>query len=122
MTRVLIIDDDPSIRQLVEYALDDEGYQVDQAPDGKAALDLIGRRHPDIIILDIRMPGMDGWEFARAYRERYDHPAPIIVLSASHGTSHQGTDVEGEGYVAKPFELDALIEQVYAIANKTGPV
>lgn len=120
MTRVLVIDDDPSIRQVIAYALADEGYQVDEASDGEAALDLVGRQHPDIILLDMKMPGMDGWQFARLYREQYGHQAPIIVLTAAQDASQRGWDVSAESYVAKPFEIEVLVAQVSAIAKTAG--
>jgi DNA-binding response OmpR family regulator len=122
MTRVLVIDDEPSIRQLVVYALSDEGYQVDEAANGAVALEMVNQQHPDIIILDMKMPGIDGWEFARLYRERYDHPAPIIVLTAARDAAQRGADVAAAGYVAKPFDLDVLVEHVSALARaKTSP-
>ena len=67
--RILGVDDDPSIRQLIVYALIDEGFVVDEAADGEAALLLVAQHHPDLILLDMMMPGMDGWEFSRRYRE-----------------------------------------------------
>lgn len=117
MTRVLVIDDDTSIRQVIAYALADEGYQVDEASDGEAALDLVERQHPDIILLDMKMPGMDGWQFARLYRERYGHQAPIIVLTAAQDAAQRGWDVDAESYVSKPFELEVLVASVTAISK-----
>lgn len=120
VTRVLVIDDDASIRQVIAYALADEGYQVDEASDGQTALDLVEHRHPDIILLDMKMPGMDGWQFARLYRQRYGHQAPIIVLTAAQDASQRGWDVNAESYVAKPFEIEVLVARVSAIAKTTG--
>jgi|SRR5687768_5198506 len=118
MTRVLVIDDDPDIRQILVYALHDDGYEVDEAVDGKAAMDLVSRRHPDIILLDMRMPGMDGWEFAKLYNERYKGRAPIIVITAAPDSAQRGSDVNAAGYVSKPFDLDILLESVSTIAEK----
>jgi DNA-binding response OmpR family regulator len=120
VTRVLVIDDDTSIRQVIAYALSDEGYQVDEASDGEAALDLVGRQHPDIILLDMKMPGMDGWQFARLYREQYGHQAPIIVLTAAQDAAQRGWDVNAESYVSKPFEIEVLVARVSAIAKTVG--
>jgi DNA-binding response OmpR family regulator len=117
MTRVLVIDDDPSIRQLIVYALGDEGYQVDEAADGHAALQLIGQQHPDILLVDMKMPHMDGWEFVRLYRARYDHRAPIIVLTAARDAAQRGADVDAESTIAKPFDLDVLVERVAFLAR-----
>jgi DNA-binding response OmpR family regulator len=120
MMRVLVIDDDPSIRQMVAYALDDAGYHVAEAPDGRAALELIGRQHPDLILLDMKMPGMDGWDFVRRYRARYGKGVPIIVLTAALDAAQRGADVNAAAYVAKPFDLDVLVERVSAIAGMMG--
>lgn len=115
-----MIEDELDIRRLIAYALGDEGYQVDEAPDGQTALELVGRQHPDIIILDMKMPGMDGWEFAKLYRERYGHQAPIIVLTAAQDAAQRGADVNAESYVPKPFDLDVLVERVSSIASTLG--
>jgi len=118
MARVLVIDDDSGIRRLIAHALGDEGYQVDVASGGRTALELIGKQHPDVILLDMKMPGMDGWEFAARYRERYGHQAPIIVFTAALDAAQRGADVEAESYLSKPFELDQLLEQVSALASR----
>jgi DNA-binding response OmpR family regulator len=118
VTRVLLIEDDPAIRNLVAYALSDEGYQVDEAADGLAALEIANRRHPDIIILDMKMPRMDGWQFARLYRERYDHQTPIIVVTAAQDAANRAADINSESYLAKPFELETLVERVAEVARK----
>lgn len=118
MTRVLVIDDDPSIRRMIGYALADEGYQVAEASDGRAGLEAVSQQHPDLILLDMKMPGMDGWEFAKVYRERYDHQAPIIVLTAAQNAAERAEEVHAESYVPKPFDLDILLERVAALAAK----
>jgi DNA-binding response OmpR family regulator len=120
MPRVLVIDDDPSIRQVIAYALNDAGYDVDEAADGQAALELVGRQHPDIILLDMKMPRMDGWQFAKLYRERYGHRTPIIVLTAAQDAAQRAADVAAASAVAKPFDLDVLVERVAAIARMLG--
>src|SRR4051794_38546039 len=112
MTRVLMIDDDPDIRQLIAFALVDEGFEVDEAADGHEALELVGRQHPDVILLDMKMPGMDGWEFVKVYRERYGHQAPIIVITAAHDAAKRGAHVKADSYLSKPFDLDMLVERV----------
>lgn len=118
MTRVLVVDDEPDIRQVLAYVLGDEGYEVYEASDGHTALELIDREHPDIIILDMKMPGMDGWNFVRQYRERHDHRAAIIVLTAAQDAARRGADVDADGYVSKPFDLDVLVERVAAMASR----
>lgn len=117
MTRVLVIDDDPHIREVVTYALGDEGYEVDEASSGRAGLEVVNRHHPDIIILDMKMPDMDGWEFARLYHQRYDRPARIIVLTAAQDAAQRAADIRAESYVSKPFDLDTLLARVSSIAR-----
>jgi two-component system response regulator MprA len=113
--RILVVDDDSSIRQVIAYALGDEGYQVDEASDGEAALASVGRQHPDLILLDMKMPGVDGWEFARLYRERYERVAPIIVLTAARDAAQRASDINAVSYIPKPFDLDALLERISAV-------
>jgi DNA-binding response OmpR family regulator len=115
MPRVLVIDDDASIRRAVGIVLSDEGFQVDEAPNGRAALEAIERCHPDVILLDMKMPIMDGWEFVRRYRARYDRRAPIVVVTAAPDAAIRGAEVGADGYLSKPFDLDALIARVAAV-------
>ena len=110
--RVLVVDDDDTIRELVQMALADEGYDVVSAPHGAAALDLVGQIDPDVILLDMRMPVMDGWEFARQYRERPGPHAPIIVVTAAVDAADRAAQIGADGYLPKPFELDDLLDLV----------
>lgn len=119
MTRVLVVDDEVDIRQVLVYVLADEGYEVDEASNGEAALELIERQHPDLIILDMKMPGIDGWEFAKRYRKLYGNRAPIIVLTAAQDAARRGDDIRAESYVPKPFDLDVLVERVSALLRMT---
>ena len=115
--RVLVVDDDSSIRRLLGYVLKDEGFAVKSAVEGNAALDLIDRQHPDLILLDMKMPGMDGWEFVQHYRERCGHRTPIIVFTAAQNASQRGADVDADDYIAKPFDLNALVDRVTAMVR-----
>ncbi|HEX8597718.1 MAG TPA: response regulator transcription factor [Chloroflexia bacterium] len=117
MTRVLVVDDEVDIRQVLVYVLADEGYEVDEAPNGEAALELIERQHPDVIILDMKMPGIDGWEFAKRYRELYGNRAPILVLTAAQDAARRGDDISAESYVPKPFDIDVLLERVSTLVR-----
>jgi DNA-binding response OmpR family regulator len=120
MARILVIDDDPSIRQAIGFTLRDEGHEVEEAPDGRTALDIIGKQQPDLILLDMKMPVMDGWEFARRYREQYDHQTPLLVVTAAPDAARRAADVAAEGYLAKPFDLDVLVERVAALVSGPG--
>jgi DNA-binding response OmpR family regulator len=106
--RVLLIDDDEGIRELVSVALSEEGYEIFTAPSGDVGLDMAVAERPDVILLDTRMPGMDGWEFARRYRESGHTHAPLIILTAIDQPEQTAIDIGADGYLAKPFDLDDL--------------
>jgi CheY-like chemotaxis protein len=85
--RILVVDDDTSIRSFVEMALDSVGYAVSTAGNGAQALEVTDQVHPDLILLDMRMPVMDGWTFARTYRQQAGPHAPIVVITAATDAS-----------------------------------
>ena len=88
--RVLIVEDDDSIRDLVDLVLSSAGYEILTATDGAAALQVVGTIHPDLVLLDMRMPVMDGWEFARWYRAGPEPHAPIVVVTAARVRCRSG--------------------------------
>jgi two-component system chemotaxis response regulator CheY len=111
-SRILIVDDDESIRQIVRMCLTDEGYEVFEAPNGQAALNRLAAAQPDLILLDLRMPVMDGWEFARQYGRLPGPHAPIVAFVAALNADTESADLEPAGIIAKPFDLDDLLETV----------
>ena len=116
--RILVVDDDEGIGEFVGLALSDDGYEVQTALHGAAALKLIDPQAPDVILLDMRMPIMDGWEFARRYRERPGPHAPIVVMTAARDAATRASEIEADGVLAKPFDLDALLEIVARFARR----
>ena len=110
--RILVVDDDDSIREFVAMALEDEGYQVVTASQGAQALQVAAATPPDLILLDMRMPVMDGWEFARIYRQQSCPHAPIIILSAARNGAAITAEIGAVDYLAKPFELAQLLALV----------
>ena len=110
--KILVVDDDESIRELISLALEDDGVQVIGAPEGESALKMIPDLKPDLILLDTRMPVMDGQEFARRYREFEDHSAAIVVLTAIDDPERAAADVGADGYLSKPFDLADLSQVV----------
>lgn len=110
--RILIVDDDESIRQVVSIFLSDEGYKVAGVGNGQAALDIVPHFQPDIIILDLRMPIMDGWEFVRCYRDQPGAHAPIIAFVAALRAEEEQQEIGAVGLLAKPFDLDELLSVV----------
>jgi CheY-like chemotaxis protein len=109
--RVLIVDDEPDIRATVSAMLEIEGYHVDEAANGADALHAVERRIPDLILLDMRMPILDGWGFARELRRR-GHRTPIVVMTAARDASRWAAEIAASSFVAKPFGFDDLISAV----------
>jgi two-component system chemotaxis response regulator CheY len=108
---ILVVDDDASIRQTVREILDLEGYPVETASDGREALRQVERHEPSLVLLDMRMPGLDGWGFAREIRQR-GIELPILVMTAAENARSWADEIGADGYVAKPFELDELLAAV----------
>ena len=115
--QVLVVEDDKGIRDLVAMALDVVGYEVVSAEDGAAALDRLDALRPVLILLDMRMPVMDGWEFARAYAHRPGPHAPVIIMSAARDAASHAAEVKADGYLAKPFDLEELYACVEQFAG-----
>lgn len=115
--RVLVVDDEEGIREVVDMILSAEGYEVVAAADGAAALAAAGERPPDVVLLDMRMPGMDGWQFAEAYRQAPGRHAPIVVMTAAQDAASRASEVAADGCLAKPFDLDELVRTVERFAS-----
>jgi CheY-like chemotaxis protein len=106
---VLVVEDDPDLLALVELLLVDEGYRVRTAPEGRAALAHVEAEMPALVLLDMRMPGMDGWEFAREFRARYGRAAPVVVVTAAEDARARAEEIEADGWLAKPFDLEDVL-------------
>lgn len=109
--RVLIVDDEPDIRATVSAMLEIEGYAVAEAANGADALHRVEEQAPDVILLDMRMPVLDGWGFAAELRRR-GHRIPIVVMTAARDAAHWAAEIAASAYVAKPFGFDDLISAV----------
>ena len=109
-SRVLVVDDDPDLLDALSEILEVEGYQVDRARNGREALQRLEQAAPDLVLLDLMMPVMDGWEFARSLGA--DARPPIIVLSADRNVSSKAREIGALGWLAKPFELSELLAAV----------
>ena len=119
---VLVVDDEPEIRTFVRLALEDEGYAVRAASNGAEALEALREMRPCVILLDLRMPGMDGVTFVETYRNRAAtaaephadgaHAAPIIVLTASRMPADDVEALGVQGVLRKPFEVAELLETI----------
>jgi DNA-binding response OmpR family regulator len=118
-SRILIVDDDPSIRKFIRANLEARDYEVLQAADGESALNILEKDQPDLIILDIMMPKMDGFEVCRRVREW--SKIPIIMLSARDGEMDKVSclDCGADDYMTKPFSLKELLSRIMAVLRRT---
>jgi DNA-binding response OmpR family regulator len=118
MTKVLIIDDEAPIRLLCRVNLEAEGMEVVEAPDGPTGLEVVESERPDAILLDVMMPGLDGWSVAERLLEKEDtREIPIVFLTARADLRDRarGMDLGGIDYITKPFnpvDLASLVEEV----------
>lgn len=119
--RILIIEDDEAILRVLRRALSYEGYRVDTAPDGESGLNQARDYHPDLVILDWMLPGMDGLEVCQ--RMRAGGSVPVLMLTAKDTLQDrvQGLDAGADDYMVKPFELDELLARVRALLRRTQP-
>ena len=106
---VLVVEDDATLRDIIEWALSEDGYRVTVAENGAVALRAIEQTLPSAILLDMRMPVMDGWTFARSYRERPGPHAPIIVLTAARDAAAWARQIQAADYLGKPFDVQQLL-------------
>lgn len=116
--RVLVVDDDPPSVKMISFLLREEGYDVVSADNGVTALELIDREPPDLVILDVMMPHLDGFEVCRRMRQKVD--VPIIFLSAKGETVDKVTGLQlgADDYLAKPFEPAELLARVKAVLRR----
>jgi len=116
---VLVVDDDSSILDTVSSILSGEGYEVVSAASGQEALAAVALKQPLVILLDMRMPVMDGWAVARALRNQ-GISVPIVVMTAAESAKRWADEVGAEGYLAKPFGLDELLTAVERFRGRGG--
>lgn len=119
MAVILVIDDDPYIRELVHALLKNEGFSVQEAGNGREALQRLGEIKVDLCVLDLMMPGMDGFEFCRQARRYYEN-LPILMLTAKGDISQKvkGFELGADDYLTKPFEGMELVMRVKALLRR----
>ena len=117
---ILIVEDDNNIADLLRLYLEKEGYQATIAADGTQGIDLYRRLRPDLVLLDVMMPGVDGWGVLRAIRQ--DSQTPVIMLTAKGETNDkvQGLKQGADDYLTKPFEMKELLARVEAVLRRAG--
>ena len=118
---ILVVDDDPNIAQLVKLYLEKEGYEVSVETRGDDAVAAFQKNPPSLMLLDIMLPGMDGWQVCRAIRQTSS--IPIIMLSAKDETFDKvlGLELGADDYITKPFEGKELVARVKAVLRRAGP-
>lgn len=121
MSTILLIDDDPDLLTLLSMILKKEGYQVEVAEDGESGLEMAIQLQPDLILLDIMMPGVDGWEACREIRKITT--APIIYLTAKREESDivRGLQLGADDFIPKPFRRHELTARIEAVLRRSRP-
>ncbi len=119
--RLLVVDDEPSIRELLTASLRFAGFEVFAAADGQEALAQADRHRPDLVVLDVMLPDLDGFAVTRRLRER-GRDMPVLFLTARDETADkvQGLTVGGDDYVTKPFSLEEVVARIRAVLRRTG--
>ena len=110
MRAVLVIEDDRDLVGIIALVLSDSGYRVRTAGDGREALERVAEEMPGLILLDIRMPRMDGNEFAREFYATYGRACPIIVMTAAENSRARAREVGADGWLSKPFDIDQVVD------------
>lgn len=119
MQKILVVDDDKNICELLRLYIEKEGFSVLMAHDGRKALDVFNEETPDLVLLDIMLPELDGWQVCRAIRK--SSQCPIIMLTAKGETPDKvlGLDLGADDYVVKPFEAKEVVARVRAVLRRT---
>ncbi len=120
-TRVLIIEDDANIAELIRLYLEKDGFDVTLASDGRQGVDTFFNIRPDIVLLDIMLPEMDGWQVCREIRK--SDKTPIIMLTAKDETADKVTGLElgADDYISKPFDMKEVIARIHAVLRRYTP-
>jgi DNA-binding response OmpR family regulator len=125
VARILVVDDDPAIRQLLTDVLEMEGYEISTAADGLAAVHALQTTSPDFVVLDVMMPGLDGFGVLKAIRSQGGEPMPVLMLTAA-AEPDANTRAWSSGvdyYLAKPFTADAVLDLIDGVlAGQSGTV
>lgn len=118
---VLVVDDHRNVQILLEDFLTEQGYVVVTASNGRQALDVVRRTPPDLVLLDIMMPGMDGYQFISALRQASSLPVIMITARQQEGDVIRGFDLGADDYITKPFRLRELLVRMRAVLRRAGP-
>lgn len=117
MVNVLIVEDDESLRELLAMMLEGEGLSVDTASNGKEALDLLDKDQPRVILLDMRMPVMDGWQFCTEMNRRGGRRPVVVVVTAAADPATRAAEVGADAWLSKPFDRGVLLAMVHRMVE-----
>ncbi|MEW6048246.1 MAG: response regulator transcription factor [Bacillota bacterium] len=117
--RVLVVDDEPSIVELVQFALQKEGFVTESASDGLEALEKVERAKPDLVLLDLMLPGLDGLEVCRQIRRKTNVPIVMLTAKASEVDKVVGLELGADDYITKPFSPRELVARVRAVLRRS---
>ena len=122
MGKILVADDDKNICELIRLYLEKEGYAVVMAHDGEAAVEQFSAENPDLVLLDIMMPKLDGWQVCREIRKKSN--TPIIMITAKGETFDKvlGLELGADDYVVKPFDTKEIVARIKAVLRRSSPV
>ncbi len=119
---VLVVDDEPRILRVISFNLENEGFRVTCAAAGDEALALFRRLDPDLVILDVMLPGLDGFEVCRRIREVSTRPIIMLTAKGADADKVHGLRLGADDYVTKPFSADELVARVEAVLRRAGPL
>lgn len=118
--RILVVEDDPSILELIQYHLEREGMQVFAAPDGRRALELFNAHRPDLLLLDLMLPVLDGFEVCRRVRQVSDVPIIMLTAKGQEADRIKGFELGADDYVTKPFSPKELVARIRAVLRRSN--
>ena len=117
-TRIVLMDDDQNLSHLLSQYLRESGFEVHLAYDGPAGLRMVYNQHPDLVLLDVMMPGMDGWEVCTRLRELSDVPVIMLTAKAAEADKLRGFQLGVDDYVTKPFSFNELVARIQAVMGR----
>ena len=119
--RLLLVDDEVNLRSMLEAALRHSGFEVHAVDSGRAALDAVGPLEPDLVVLDVMLPDLDGFAVCQRWRQE-GRRTPVVFLTARDGTEDKvrGLTTGGDDYLVKPFSLEELVARIQAVLRRTG--
>ena len=120
MKTILVVDDKANVRQLLQDYLTEQGFRVTTATNGREAIYEARHAHPDLILLDIMMPEMDGYEFLRQYRHEKNTPVIVITAREEETDAVLGLELGADDYVVKPFRMRELVSRIKAVLRRAG--